>query len=296
MQRKYIRSQIRYVKDIKMYSIILFLSLGLTFLFSFYLQEIYSSNRQLGRDIHTQQYDMSQALFSMMTLVTLLRVHGQNYQQLVMLQMQVTTFVQNHTYLQVNSLEEKGLEHFLSQDDAYSLLTADVYSIESSTIIDDEQFTTFLNESIVYEAMLSDVYSEYTTLLANNNATSERIAGFGLFFEMIFSALILFGLFLPAVRRLFKNTETIENDQKKIEESNNLFNAASKRSDIAYDLPLDVVCIGRNTYSVSFQGETINVVYDEEKQQFYCVCDMFKRNRACFHIQRAQWLRSRIFL
>lgn len=296
-----ISAQERSAKDIRGLSIMmLFLFAGII-IFSFIMDQVFTNQRNEGRDIRTHQSILISAVTQGELQATLIHFASDGKKiastdQRNALKKTINQMQTQYFFLQRNSINSASLAIFRSGEETYvSLINLFQLYTEPSLIATEDQTKLIVCYTNQYLTILNRFFNSYTIILASNN-TYVSVASF---IELIIESAILIGFFVfvmrPSVKKFLAISEIAKKAQEEVLETKTFVNEIQKAHAEIYKLPFDVLCVDYNRYRVAHHGKTVIVNYSERYNMFLCECKIFAQSRSCFHTNRAKWLHDRIF-
>ncbi len=298
-----ISKQIRSAQDIKIFSILFLFSFLAIMILSFFLQQIYTAERNAGRNIRTEADAMSVSLFQTRTRIVLLYLDcgakgkAASSDELQTLNVGQRILQQDHAYLFHTSVLKSAYTLLLQQEQTYSILNVLINVLkEPKSIVSESLTRLFISYSNTYEAMLVQFQSEYTQFFVSNNNSASLFSLFELGIEIAILAVFFYSVLNPAIKKFTRASRESSVSQQELIETKSLINSTIRtQGTSALNLALDVVCADHYIYKVAGKGNTMTVFYNEAARIFICECSVYIQTKTCFHVNRAAWLHNRIF-
>jgi len=287
--------QQRYAKDIRVYSYIVFIFVVAVMLFSFFIQNIFTDERNQGRDIRSTAGNMSTEIFKTRTHTTLFYLNNtESAKEISTFYLEENLLKKYHTYLSQHSIIKVANQKFFNQEQTYAIIINYVELFEHK-IISESLTRLFISYTSTYESMLEAFQLCYTNLFASNNAATTMYNSAEVIAELLLMSLFFFKILFPAIKRFIQAAKQAEQTQNQLIETKSKVKEMQRENAEIYKLPFDVICVDYNRYRVAHHGKTVIVNYSEKYNMFICECDIFLKEKFCFHTNRAKWLRERIY-
>lgn len=271
------RKQMRSLKDLKVISFILFFAIVLTIIFSYIAQQTGSSVRNVGRELHTQQFNLIINISKLQTIFT----QGAPYDIKTIININDQIKIE-HTYLRNYTFNDQGIKLFKDGEDIYVNFQNNMHIIVgvSNNVIYIHSAFIFLNEYLEKVVLM---YNYYTQVFADNNALSQIYMISSISIEFIILTLIIVFVFFPSVRNLEKSI---------------ILHASSEeeKKEIIKELPMEIVNLpldvkyrgidlyGNNNYDVTGIEKNYRVL--ESNGKVICECKIYKNTGGCIHVRR----------
>lgn len=297
----HLSKQQRYAADIQIFSAIILIVILAVMFFSFAMQQLYTAERNAGRDIRSTGGNFQEELFKARTHVTLMYMTGNGMEaatakELSTVHLEESILRKDHTFLQGHSVLPQALRLFQSQEQTYTIILVYLSVFEEPQNIPSEtEARLFITYTSTYISMLDAFQLQYTTLFVQNNGAVSVYSIVELLFEIILFAVFFFAVLRPAVKKFIAVSQKSETMQKQLIETHIHVRRIQHEQAHSVTLARDVVCVDHHIYEVAHQGSTMTVFYNEKADLFLCECKMYVQDRFCFHTNRARWLHDKIF-
>lgn len=280
-----LRKQIKYAKDIEVHSVLACVFFVVMILFSYFTDQIYTQQRNLGRDIRTTQYKLINQVYLLQSHVCFGSLNNTDA-----IQSDIALIQGYHTYLSNNSINKNALTLFFKGDKDL----AQIIFIATNQVVLCSNQSQFVSLITSYEKILGSVYIMYTTILAANNANISVYDLSATTAELFLLVIILFVIIRPVLHKFMKASERFIDEQTRALQIQEQMQQTIDQLHVDM-LPSDVFCIGANVYVIVRDGIQHKVLYNEKFHAFYCKCNLFLQYRTCPDIEKAKALHTRIY-
>lgn len=291
---RHLKMQLRRAADVRFYSALTLIAFLIILVSSVFFQEMFLSQRNTGRDIHTHTNLAEIDTARLNQLATLYFLEGpsdDNTNQLIANEYDLTV---QHAYLASSGLNDKNLHVFLQSETTYSFILATINHILKYHLPELSTTIVQFNQAMTnYLEMLNTLFSNYTQILATNNATTGFMIPVMTGIELLILCVLAGTLLFPTLHQFSKSMYEYADIQAK-EATTRQLNQRILREMPAtvYELRTDVVCIGVNQYQVAGIDQPYIVNYDPVMRTFSCHCVIYTHTKTCLHTRRAKWLHN----
>lgn len=291
-----LRKQQRSAQGIRNVSFVIFILVVAIMLFSFFVQNLFTQERNAGRDIRTEADYFLIEIFKVRTHTTLFYLDTVKTQK----EIEIYTLQENllqkyHTYLQKNSIIKQAYQMFDDQEETYTIIL-NYIALFQHKIISESLALLFISYTTTYARMLQAFELEYTNLFVLNNNSTFIYNIASTLVELAIISFFFFRILFPEIKRFIVITKESDRIQNELIQTKSQINSVVReKGQEAYKLYQDVACVKRDMYIVGYLGETYTVFYHEKDDVFICECNTFLLRRSCWHTNRATWLHKEIY-